>query len=122
MTPLDDASAHTSWRPILSTGTAERALQAVDAIAEAIPSDAASQDARDPSLGRGEAGRALLYAWLARTGREPQADVLARQYLDRAIEAASMQALSISLYAGFTGVAWAADLFDRVLDPEPEDR
>jgi lantibiotic modifying enzyme len=115
----DDASAVNRWRPILSGPAAEQALQAVDTIADSI---AASPGRRDPSLGRGQAGLALLHAWLARTGHAPQADALARQCLDGAIEAMSAQAMSASLYGGFTGVAWAADVVDTLLDPDAEDR
>jgi lantibiotic modifying enzyme len=120
MTELDDASAASRWQPILSGATAEQALQAVDDIAESIASMTSA--AQDPSLGRGEAGLALLYTWLARARRTPQADVLAWQCLDRAIEAVSTQAMNASLYGGFTGVAWAAELVDRLLDPNAEDR
>ena len=122
MAKPDDASAASCWRPILSTTAAQQALQAVDAIAESITSITASPGERDPSLGRGQAGLALLYAWLARTRRMPQADVLARQCLDQAIEAVSTQAMNASLYGGFTGVAWAAELAGRLLDPDAEDR
>jgi hypothetical protein len=59
---------------------------------------------------------------MARTRRMPQADVLARQCLDQAIETASTQAMNASLYGGFTGLAWAAELVDRLLDPDAEDR
>jgi hypothetical protein len=122
MTKPDDASATSCWRPILSGTAAQQALQAVDAIAASIMSITASPGERDPSLGRGQAGLALLYTWLARTRRMPQADVLARQCLDQAIEAVSTQAMNASLYGGFTGVAWAAELVDRLLDPDAEDR
>jgi lantibiotic modifying enzyme len=122
MTKPDDASAGSCWRPILSRTAAQQALQAVDAIAESITSIAALPVERDPSLGKGQAGLALLYAWLARTRRMPQADVLAWQCLDEAIEAASTQAMNASLYGGFTGIAWAAELVDRLLDPDAEDR
>jgi hypothetical protein len=115
MTKPDDASAATCWRPILSGTAAQQALQAVDAIAESITSITAVPGKRDPSLGRGQAGLALLYAWLARTRRMPQADVLARQCLDQAIEAVSTQPMNASLYGGFTGVAWAAELTGRLL-------
>jgi lantibiotic biosynthesis protein len=121
MTKLDNASAESAWQPILSGTTAEQALQAVDAIGESIPSITSLPAGRDPSLGRGQAGLALLYTWLARTRRMPQADVLARQCLDEAIEAVSTQAMNASLYGGFSGVAWAAELVDR-LDPDAEDR
>jgi lantibiotic modifying enzyme len=122
MTKPDDASAATCWRPILSGTAAQQALQAVDAIAESITSITAVPGERDPSLGRGQAGLALLYAWLTRTRRMAQADVLAWQCLDQAIEAVSAQAMNASLYGGFTGVAWAAELTGRLLDPDAEDR
>jgi lantibiotic modifying enzyme len=121
MTKLDDASA-ASWRPIVSGTTAQQALQAVDAIAESITSVTSLPGERDPSLGRGQAGLALLYTWLARTRRMPQADVLAWQCLDQAIEAVSTQAMNASLYGGFSGVAWAAELVDHLLDTDAEDR
>src|SRR5215203_5905504 len=122
MTKPDDASAASCWRPILSGTAAPQALQAGDAIAESITPIAGLLGERDPSLGRGQAGLALLYTWLARTRRMPQADVLARQCLDQAIEAVSTQAMNASLYGGFPGVAWAAELVDRLLDPDAEDR
>ena len=122
MTKPDDASASTCWRPILSGTAAQQALQAVDAIAESITSITAVPGERDPSLGRGQAGLALLYARLARTRRMPEADVLAWQCLDQAIEAVSAQAMNASLYGGFTGVAWAAELKGRLLDQDAEDR
>src|SRR5215212_5216027 len=95
MTKPADAGAAGCWRPILLGTAAQQALQAVDAIAESITSITsipAVPGERDPSLGRGQAGLALLYAWLARTGRMPEADVLARRCLDQAIEAVSTQA------------------------------
>jgi hypothetical protein len=106
----------------LSGTTAQRALEAVDAIAESVPSIAPLPGGPDPSLASGQAGLALLYAWLARTRRMPSADVLARQSLDQAIEAVSTRAMDASLYGGFPGVAWAAELVDHLLDPDAEDR
>ena len=122
MTELDDASVGTCWRPILSGTTAQQALQAVDAITESIASIPAPTGERDPSLANGQAGLALLYAWLARTRRLPQADVLAGQYLDQSIEAMATQTMDASLYGGFPGVALAAELVDHLLDPDAEDR
>jgi class I lanthipeptide synthase len=121
MTKLDDASVETSWRPIVSGTTAHEALQAVDSITDSLAS-ITPPDERDPSLAGGDAGLALLFAWMARTGRMPQADALARQHLDQAIEAVSMQAMGASLYGGFTGVAWAAELVDHLLEQGAEDR
>jgi lantibiotic modifying enzyme len=122
MAKLDDASAESCWRPILAGTMADQALQAVDAIAETIPSIASLPTQRNPSLSKGQAGLALLYAWLARTRRTPEADVVAWQYLDQAVDAVSTQAMNPSLYGGFTGVAWAAELVDHLLDPNAGDR
>jgi class I lanthipeptide synthase len=122
MAKLEDASAESSWRPILSGTMADQALQAVDAIAESIRSITSLPGGRNHSLSRGQAGLALFYTWLARTGRTPQADVVAWQYLDQAIEGVSTQAMNPSLYGGFTGVAWAAELVDHLLDPDAGDR
>jgi lantibiotic biosynthesis protein len=122
MTTLEDTGAESCWRPLLSGTVAQQALQAVDAIAQSLTSAASLPGERDRSLGKGQAGLALLYTWLARTRRLPQADILAQQCLDEAIEAVSTQAMNASLYGGFTGVAWAAELVDRLLDPDAEDR
>jgi lantibiotic modifying enzyme len=122
MTKLDDASVGTRWRPIMSGTRAQQALQAVDAIAESIPSIAPLTGEQDASLANGQAGLALLYTWLAHTRQMPQADVLAWQYLDRAIDAVSTQTMDASLYGGFPGVAWAAELVDRLLESNAEDR
>jgi lantibiotic biosynthesis protein len=119
MTEPDDAIPRCSWRPILSGTTAQQALQAVDVIAESITS---LPGERGPSLAGGQAGLAVFYTWLARTRRAPQAEVLARRCLDQAIEAVSTQAMNASLWGGFTGVAWAAELVDRLLDRDAEDR
>src|SRR6266536_2420871 len=56
------------------------------------------------------------------TRRLPEADVLAWQHLDAAIEAVSTRTMDASLYGGFPGVAWAAELVDHLLDPDAEDR
>jgi hypothetical protein len=122
MTKLDDASVGTCWRPILSGTTTQQALQAVDAIAESITSGTPPPGERDASLASGQAGLALLYAWLARTRRMARADILAWQSLDQAIEAVSTRAMDASLYGGFPGVAWATELVDHLLDPDAEDR
>ena len=122
MTKLDVVAPESCWRPILSGTTAQKALQAVDAIAESIPSITSQPAERDPSLARGQAGLALLYAWLARARRTPQAAILAGQCLDQAIEAVSTRAMNASLWGGFAGVAWAAELVDRLLPSDAEDR
>jgi class I lanthipeptide synthase len=122
LTEQPDANVGTSWRPIVSGQTAQQALEAVDAITESIASFAPPHGERDPSLASGQAGLALLFAWLARTGQAPQADAFAWQYLDDAIDAVSTEELGPSLYGGFAGVGWAAELVDQLLNPHAEDR
>jgi lantibiotic biosynthesis protein len=120
--PGQDPSAEACWRPIVSSTLADEALQAVDAIAESIPAITPPPDGRNPSLSRGQAGLALLYAWLARSARAPLADVVARQYLDQAIDTVATQAMKPALFGGFAGVAWAAELVDHLLEPDAADR
>jgi hypothetical protein len=107
------------WRPLLSGAASRRALRTVDAIAESITPLAPGE--RDPSLAGGQAGLAVLYAWLASAGRGSQADDLARQCLDRAIDAVATDALGSSFWEGFPGIAWAAELVDRLLDRGVQD-
>jgi class I lanthipeptide synthase len=113
------ASAAPGWRPLLSGATRRRALRTVDAIAESIAPLSGGE--RDPSLAGGQAGLAVLYAWLAKAGRSPQASHLARQCLDRAIEAVGTDAMGSSFWEGFPGIAWAAELVERTLNGGVED-
>jgi len=111
--PTGSLSAAADWRPLLQGANRRRALQAVDAIAESVRS--LSPGERDPSLAGGQAGLALLYAWLAEAGRSPQASDLAWQCLDRAIDAVAAEEIGSWFWEGFTGVAWAGELLDRLL-------
>lgn len=115
-----DSSVQASWQPLLSGTTAQRALQIADAIGESIA--ALSPGERDPSLAGGQAGLALLYAWLAVAGGRPRAHELSQYCLDQAIDTVAAQTTESSLWHGFVGVAWAAELIDRLLDPNREDR
>ncbi|MDP8931940.1 MAG: lanthionine synthetase C family protein [Actinomycetota bacterium] len=92
----------------------------VEAIADAIARLPPGE--LDPSLGGGQAGMALFSAWLATARGSYQARDLAERYLDHAIDAMATSAMGASLYGGFTGVAWAVNLVDRMLDPSGEDR
>jgi hypothetical protein len=65
---------------------------------------------------------ALLHACLAEARGSPQARDRARQCLDEAIETVATEAIGSSFWGGFVGVAWAAELVDRLLDPNGEDR
>jgi hypothetical protein len=108
------------WRPILPEALARQALQAVDAIAESIARLLPAGG--DASLAAGQAGLALMDAWVFAAERDPQAEARAWRRLDDAFDTVSAAPSTASLYGGFTGVAWAAELIDRVLDPGGEDR
>jgi lantibiotic modifying enzyme len=96
-----------SWTPILDGALAERAREAVEAIAR--DPRMRSAGAADPaglapvSLAAGSAGRALFYAYYADCGADDAAET-AVALLEHAF--AAMPRLPVSLYEGFTGVAW----------------
>jgi lantibiotic biosynthesis protein len=112
----DFTSVAAGWRPLLSGTTGQQALQTVDVIAEFVA--CLSPGEEDPSLAGGQAGLALLYAWLAKAGRSPQAHDLAWQCLDRAIETVATDAMGSSFWEGFVGIAWATELVNRFLNPD----
>ena len=107
-----------SWRPLLDGDLADRAMEAVLAIAEDIPArdgwihprvDETYSNVWRSSLASGAAGQALFYGYLAlHTGEERWADV-ALDLLDRAGEAVASSPMSESLYSGFPGIAWVND-------------
>jgi lantibiotic biosynthesis protein len=117
--PIGSASVAVEWRPILSGTIRQRALRTVDAIADSIAP--LSPGERDASLVGGQIGLAVMYAWLAKAGRSPQASDLARQCLDRAIESVATDPMGSSFWEGFVGVAWAAELVDRLPASGDED-
>jgi lantibiotic biosynthesis protein len=109
------------WRAVLDGAARERALRTVDALAADI-TRAHRAERRDASLASGSAGTAIFYAQLARATRGAGADERARSYLDDAIDVVATEPLDTSLYAGFTGVAWATELVGQLLDAHPLDR
>jgi class I lanthipeptide synthase len=115
------SAAGASWRPILQGPSRDRALEAVNGLARWI--DDAQQDGTQPgaSLSGGAAGLSLFFAQLARAGHIDRAEAATR-WLDDAIETLATTRMGASLYAGFTGVAWAVDVVGRLLDEDAEDR
>ncbi|MEW5930497.1 MAG: lanthionine synthetase C family protein [Gemmatimonadota bacterium] len=95
------------WRPILEGAEAERAVAAAREIADALPAPG-EVDGGDPALAGGDAGVALLHAWLARADAGDGGR--AGPHLDAAIDALATVPLPTSLYSGFSGVAWSAEL------------
>jgi lantibiotic modifying enzyme len=107
-----------SWRPLLSGAERDSALEAVDGL---VASLAAADPDGDPSLSAGSAGLSVLFAQLARVGGKEHPRAVATRFLDDAIDVLSAAPLGPSLYAGFTGIAWAAELVGRLLDGHDED-
>lgn len=104
-----------TWRPLLSGAAAARALAAVDdVVADLTAPDFTWESVVDrelvrPSLANGDAGLALLWAYLHRHRPGEGFDRLADAALDRAVEQVG-QALSLpDLYSGFTGLAWVLE-------------
>ncbi|MGH8992586.1 MAG: lanthionine synthetase LanC family protein [Acidimicrobiia bacterium] len=108
-----------------ANGDRGRALAAAEAIASSIAER--SPDGGDPSLCSGDAGLALLFAFRAAALGDPDSWARAHHHLDRAIDAVATRALLPSLWTGFPGVAWVADLVGcsagprREPEPEAED-
>ncbi len=98
-----------TWRPLLTGDTRTRALETVRAIAGHLRDRLPADIAANASLGGGQAGIALFFAYLHRCLADPGAHAAAVQLLEQATDALAAQPSWISLYAGFSGVAWAGE-------------
>jgi lantibiotic modifying enzyme len=100
-----------AWQPLLTGAWRERALEAIEAIAESLrpgsPALAMRGEAVDPSLGGGATGLALLFAYMARAIPKGEYAAEARHWLDQAVQGVSDVGVQASLYGGLIGVAWA---------------
>jgi lantibiotic biosynthesis protein len=109
------------WRALLDGPARLRALRTVDALAADV-THAYRSERRDGSLASGSAGISLFYAQVARAMGSDDAVDRATASLDDAIDVVATEPLDTSLYAGFTGVAWATELFGKLLDVRGDDR
>jgi class I lanthipeptide synthase len=109
------------WNPLLNGAMRDIALNTATELTQSLVTLRAS-DQRSASLAAGAAGLAVCHAAAAHGLRDDRSRELAGTYLDSAIEVLGSQPLSLSLYSGFTGIAWAADLVDRLLPGEAGDR
>lgn len=125
----DDASVHcapvtsvtgAAGRPLLSGALRDRALHLAASLGRSVM--AAPGGCRDGSLAAGSAGLAVCAAQLARTHADPHAEEAACAYIDEAVDVLASEPLTSSLYSGFPGIAWAADLVDRLLGTTDADR
>jgi len=80
-------------------------MEAVQAIVADLP-DPSATEMQEVSLSGGQAGLAVLSAYLMVAGLDD--DENAERFLEQAVQAVASRRMGPSLYAGFTGVAWAA--------------
>jgi class I lanthipeptide synthase len=117
-----------TWSPLLDGDLRERAVEAVVAIAESLCADGTahppqpSLEVDAASLASGDAGLALFFAYLARSGLTSHGPERAEHFLDRAQAALATADMTPSLYMGFTGIAWATEhLNTHILDSIDDD-
>jgi class I lanthipeptide synthase len=129
------AAPPVAWRPIADAALRARAEEALRRMAtrfaRPLPGwapESAGPDARaavEASLASGNAGQAVLHAYLARSGApiptsgsglpKPGEAALARECLDAAIEAAGRVPMEAALFGGFVGIGWAVEHVGRNL-------
>jgi hypothetical protein len=113
--------------PLLSGELRDRVLDMARTLSAGLHT-ADTAGGRNASLASGYAGLAVCHGQLARTrsqGREDpdqRAADAARARLEEAVDMLATEPLTSSLYAGFPGIAWAAELVDRLLGADGEDR
>jgi lantibiotic modifying enzyme len=103
------SSSPPTWAPLLEGEDAARAAAAVTAIAEAIGEAPLPARNSGAHLAGGEAGVALLFAYLDRAHPGAGYGEIALQRVERSIDALAASTQTPSLYAGFTGVSWVAE-------------
>lgn len=109
------------WNPLLTGALRDTALKSATALTRSMM-PVRTADQRSASLAAGSAGLAVCHAVAAQGSQDERERDMAAACLDSAIEVLASQPLSLSLYSGFTGIAWAADLVDRLLPGQAADR
>jgi lantibiotic modifying enzyme len=92
------------WSPLLKGPVADRALEAVREIAEALRQP--EQHIPGPSYAGGLAGVALFYGHAAVALEDKSLADPAWMFLDRAMQLAEDESLPVGFFAGLTGLAW----------------
>jgi lantibiotic biosynthesis protein len=110
-----------TWQPLLTGALKYQALEVASALLGTLPAPAAD-DQPSACLSTGAAGLAVSLAVAARTGRHDRAAGLAASHLDAAVEVLASRPFSLSLYSGFTGIGWAANLVDPLINGVAGDR
>lgn len=93
------------WHAVLDGTAALRARQGVFEIADALVDAPAGVDA---TLGGGDAGLALLFAYVDRAWPTPRFADAAAARLAAAVDGVAARPMTDWLFGGFTGVAWCA--------------
>jgi lantibiotic biosynthesis protein len=109
------------WNSLLTGSIRHTALERATALSRTLGA-ARAIDQRSASLAAGSAGIAVCHAVVARARQDGQARERAIACLDSTTEVLASQPLSLSLYSGFPGIAWAADLVGRLLPGDMPDR
>jgi lantibiotic modifying enzyme len=95
------------WRPVVDGDPGLAVLASIREIEGSLVSHLQGRDpASDVGLSEGAAGIALFFAYLQASGLASTSD-LALECLAPAVEALAVRPMTASLYAGFTGIAWA---------------
>lgn len=114
-----------AWKPLAEGELADSVIRVASEIADEVGKGATAAEPMAPferaSIGRGDAGSALLFAYLGETLGDDTASELATAFLDRAIDALAEEEMPPSLYMGFTGVAWAGGRFEGRIFPAASD-
>src|SRR5918996_426841 len=104
-----------SWRPLLPPVLADRALEAVEEIARDIQARqersliSGGSSSERASLASGSAGRILFFAYLDRVLPEEGWGDRAAETIEQAIDDLAETPAALSLYTGFTGLAWVLE-------------
>lgn len=118
MVPVPSHGDVPTWTPLLSDTDADRAQEAIGAVADALRDPKTFEidpDLTGAGLAGGSPGAAILFAHLGDSET-------ALEYLDRALERASDDTPSLPFYVGTPGVGWVLAYLERfVLDPDEGD-
>jgi lantibiotic modifying enzyme len=96
------------WRPLLAGAEREAALEIVRDIAAAVDDLSTRPPASDdPSLASGQAGLAVMFAYLEHAMPGESYGAAADRCLDRAARLVATTRTVPALHGGFAGVAWA---------------
>lgn len=104
------ALSSTAWTPLLRGARQRRALEVVEKIADelqaryAVPETATGSGGW--SIAAGRSGGAIFFAYLGDALADAGARATAVRLVEESIEAAAGALKSVSLFSGFTGVAW----------------